>query len=73
MPNKNFYKPSLRDQFNAAGSAAVLVFDLDNTVVDIAALYGQMEDIFADFLVKRLKISRADAHLEVKDMLRSTY
>tara|TARA_A100000164_G_scaffold371807_1_gene400064 strand:+ start:239 stop:943 length:705 start_codon:yes stop_codon:yes gene_type:complete len=69
----NIYKPSLRDQFNAAGNSAALVFDLDNTIVDISSLYGQMEDIFADFLAGRLRISRQDAQREVLNMLQSTY
>jgi putative hydrolase of the HAD superfamily len=73
MPQNNTYKPSLCDQFNAASHRTALVFDLDNTIVDIAPLYGQMELIFTDFLARRLNISQAAACREVLDMLKTTY
>jgi putative hydrolase of the HAD superfamily len=73
MPQNNVYKPPLCDQFNASSHRTALVFDLDNTIVDISPLFGQMEAIYTDFLAQRLNISRVGAHREVIDMLKVTY
>ena len=74
MPGKNHKsKLSLADQFNAASADTVLVFDLDNTVVEISSLYQQMENAFARFLAPRLNISEAEALKEVHAMLGAGY
>jgi FMN phosphatase YigB (HAD superfamily) len=64
---------SLSMQFNKAGAGAVLVFDLDNTIVDIRSLYKQMEDNYSVFLAAHLNMPLGDARLEVYDMLRQGY
>lgn len=74
MPNRNKSKNlSLTDQFNAAGNSAALVFDLDNTIVDISSLYKQMEENYTAFLSRRLNISKQAAHAELIDMLKHGY
>ena len=59
MPKKNLTGAlSLTDQFNAASANTVLVFDLDNTIVEISSLYDQMERAFARFLRRALMLVR---------------
>ena len=74
MPKKNLTGAlSLTDQFNAASANTVLVFDLDNTIVEISSLYDQMERAFARFLAPRLNVSEAVALKEVHSMLGAGY